>query len=375
MKIAVNTRFLLKDKLEGIGIYTQEIFKRVVTLMPEHEFYFLFDRPFSDEFIFAKNITPVVILPPARHPFLWYWWFEKSVPKFLKENNIDVFISPDGYASLTTDIPQIITIHDLGFEHFPKHVPFLVRKYYQYFTPKFCKKATKILAVSEFTKQDIVAHYGIDEKKIEITYNGFEIDLNTINESDNTLNEFKRPPYFIFVGAVHPRKNVLGLLKAFELFKTNSSANHMLLIIGRKAWMNDELEQFLNQMKFKDSILWLSNVDRKEVLQLMQNAFALVYPSFFEGFGIPIIEAMSLGVPVITSNISSMPEVAVNAAVLINPNNTDEIANAMNLLVQDSYLRTDLITKGKLRAQDFDWNVSASKVVDVIKKSIKHIET
>ncbi|MFN8295714.1 MAG: glycosyltransferase family 1 protein [Chitinophagales bacterium] len=375
MKIAVNTRFLLTDKLEGIGIYTQEIFKRVVTLMPEHEFYFLFDRPFSDEFIFAKNITPVVISPPARHPFLWYWWFEKSVPKFLKENNIDVFISPDGYASLTTDIPQIITIHDLGFEHFPKHVPFLVRKYYQYFTPKFCKKATKILAVSEFTKQDIVAHYGIDEKKIEITYNGFEIDLNTINESDNTLNEFKRPPYFIFVGAVHPRKNVLGLLKAFELFKTNSSANHMLLIIGRKAWMNDELEQFLNQMKFKDSILWLSNVDRKEVLQLMQNAFALVYPSFFEGFGIPIIEAMSLGVPVITSNISSMPEVAGNAGILVNPVNITDIANAMHSLVENEALRTDLIAKGKIRAQDFDWNVSASKVVDVIKKSIKHIET
>ena len=176
MKIAVNTRFLLKDKLEGIGIYTQEIFSRVVQLMPEHEFYFLFDRPFSEEFIFAKNITPLIVSPPARHPFLWYWWFEKSVPKVLKENNIDLFISPDGYASLNTSVPQIITIHDLGFEHFPMHTPFLVRNYYKYFTPKYCKKASKILAVSQFTKQDIAERYGIDKQKIEVVYNGFELE-------------------------------------------------------------------------------------------------------------------------------------------------------------------------------------------------------
>ena len=375
MKIAVNTRFLLKDKLEGIGIYTQEIFRRVVTLMPEHEFYFLFDRPFSDEFIFAKNSTPVVISPPARHPFLWYWWFEKSVPKFLKENNIDVFISPDGYASLTTDIPQIITIHDLGFEHFPKHVPFLVRKYYQYFTPKFCKKATKILAVSEFTKQDIAARYEIDENKIDVVYNGVDNGqwsmVNGQLSSKNLLSIDYRlstiAPYFIFIGAVHPRKNVLGLLKAFEHFKTTFSHPHQLIIIGRKAWMNSDLEKFYRQMKFKKDVVWIEKIERTKLLQILQNAFALVYPSFFEGFGIPIIEAMSLGVPVITSNISSMPEVAGNAAILVNPVNITDIANAMHSLVENEALRNDLIAKGKIHAQDFDWNVSASKVVDVIK--------
>ena len=165
MKIAVNTRFLLSGKLEGIGIYTQEIFKRVVQLMPEHEFFFLFDRAYSSAFIFEKNVTPIVVHPPARHPFLWYWWFGKSIPKVLQENNIDVFISPDGFASLNTSVPQIITIHDLGFEHFPEHVPFLVRKFYRYFTPKYCEKAAKILAVSEYTKQDIISTYNIETKK------------------------------------------------------------------------------------------------------------------------------------------------------------------------------------------------------------------
>lgn len=374
MKIAINTRFLLKNKLEGIGIYTQEIFKRVVQQMPEHEFYFVFDRPYDEEFIFAKNVRPVVVSPTARHPFLWYWWFEKSVPKILKEKNIDLFISPDGYASLTTDVPQIITIHDLGFEHYEKHVPFVVRKYYQYFTPKFCEKATKILAVSEFTKQDIISTYKIDEKKIEVVYNGFDTHLTSLKggirevqtEPQVLFRGFRGLPYFIFIGAIHPRKNVLGLLKAFEHFKTTFSHPHKLVIVGRKAWMNYELENFYKQMKFKDDVIWIEKIERADLLQILQNAFALVYPSFFEGFGIPILEAMSLGVPVIASNVSSMPEVAVNAAILVNSNNTNEIAEAMNLLITDEDLRTDLIAKGKLRAQDFDWNTSAKKVVDAI---------
>ena len=174
MRIAVNTRFLLKDKLEGIGIYTQEIFMRVVQLMPEHEFYFLFDRPYDESFVFAKNVIPIVVSPPARHPFLWYLWLEKAIPKILKKHKIDLFISPDGYASLNTYVPQILTIHDLAFEHYKEHTPFLVYQYYKYFVPKFCKKATKILAVSEFTKQDVIKRYNIEEQKIEVVYNGFE---------------------------------------------------------------------------------------------------------------------------------------------------------------------------------------------------------
>jgi glycosyltransferase involved in cell wall biosynthesis len=375
MKIAVNTRFLLKAKLEGIGIYTQEIFKRVVQLMPEHEFFFLFDRAYSSAFIFEKNVTPIVVHPPARHPFLWYWWFEKSIPKVLQENNIDVFISPDGFASLNTSVPQILTIHDLGFEHFPEHVPYLVRKFYRYFTPKYCEKATKILAVSAYTKQDIISTYNIETKKIEVVYNGFDTHLASLKGGTQPVQAerlvpfrgFRGEPYFIFVGAVHPRKNVLGLLKAFEQFKTSYSHAHQLVIVGRKAWMNKELEDFYAQMQFKKEVIWIEKIERADLIQLMQQSFGLVYPSLFEGFGIPIIEAMSLGIPVICSNVSAMPEVAGNAALFVQPDNTIEIATAMNELIINDVLRNDLIAKGKTRATHFDWNTSAEKVVDIIK--------
>jgi len=173
--------------------------------------------------------------------------------------------------------------------------------------------------------------------------------------------------YFVFIGAVHPRKNVLGLLKAFEYFKSSYSYTHKLVIIGRKAWMNAELEEFYQQMKFKKEVIWIEQIERNDLLQILKDAFALVYPSFFEGFGIPIIEAMSFGVPVISSNASCLPEVAGNAAVLVNPNDTNEIVNAMNELIENEALRNQLIIRGKIRAQDFDWNISAKKVVLAIK--------
>jgi len=120
-------------------------------------------------------------------------------------------------------------------------------------------------------------------------------------------------------------------------------------------------------MKFKDDVIWIEKIERNNLLEILQNAFALVYPSLFEGFGIPIVEAMSFGVPVITSNVSCMPEVAGNAGVLVNPNDTNEIANAMNELIENEILRNQLIEKGKVRAKEFDWNISANKIVDIIK--------
>jgi glycosyltransferase involved in cell wall biosynthesis len=380
MRIAINTRFLLSEKLEGIGMYTQEIFKRVVQQMPEHEFYFLFDRPFSDEFIFAKNVIPIVVSPPARHPFLWYWWFEKSIPKILKKYKIDLFISPDGYASLKTDVPQILTIHDLAFEHFPSHVPFLVRKYYQHFTPKYCEKAAIILAVSQFTKNDIVEKYGIDEQKINVVYNGVDVgswsmvngQWSMANSPSTIDHQLLTKNYFIFIGAVHPRKNVLNLLKSFELYKSKINTTNQLIIIGRNAWMNTELEDYLTKMNFKEDVIWIKKCDRNELFGLLKNAIALVYPSLFEGFGIPIIEAMKLGVSVITSNASAMPEIAGNAALLVDPTSINEISNAMQKLSDDDTLKIDLIKNGYENAAHFSWQTSAEKMIEIINRMLSY---
>ena len=142
MRIGINTRFLLPHKMEGFGWYTYEVVKRLVENHPEHEFIFFFDRPYDSNFIFGENVTPVVLFPQARHPFLFYWWFEFSIPKALKEHKCDLFFSPDGYLSLKTSVPQIGVIHDINFEHNPKDLKWLMRKYYQRYFPKFAKKSS-----------------------------------------------------------------------------------------------------------------------------------------------------------------------------------------------------------------------------------------
>jgi len=161
MNIAVNTRFLIKDKLEGIGLFTYETLMRITRNHPEHNFFFLFDRKFDPSFVFSDNVTPIVMWPQARHPVLWYYWFEVAIPKMLNKINADVFLSTDGFLSLKTDKKQVLVIHDLAFEHFPQHMPNLQRKYCTHFTPKFAHKADKISTVSEFSKRDILSSYNI----------------------------------------------------------------------------------------------------------------------------------------------------------------------------------------------------------------------
>ena len=217
MKIAVNTRLLLSDKLEGIGWFSYETLKRITQKHTEHEFFFIFDRAFSAEFIFSKNITPVVVPPQARHPFLYYLWFEWSIPYILRKTNADLFLSPDGYISLKTNIPTTAVIHDINFAHRPKDLPFWHRKFYNHYFPQYAQYADRIVTVSEYSKNDICETYSIDNKKIDVVYNGAnklykplspkEIDLIRHEISNNR-------PYFIFVGSLHPRKNIIGMLKA-----------------------------------------------------------------------------------------------------------------------------------------------------------------
>jgi glycosyltransferase involved in cell wall biosynthesis len=172
MKIAVNTRLLLKDKMEGIGWFTYETLKRITASHPEIEFIFIFDRKPSQDFIFSENVQAVVAHPQSRHPILWYLFFEFGVYRVLKKHKPDLFLSPDGWLSLRSNTPQLAVIHDLNFEKHPEFVPFLVRKYYLYFFPRFAKKARRLTTVSEYSKKDIVSRYGVDEDKVDVVYNG-----------------------------------------------------------------------------------------------------------------------------------------------------------------------------------------------------------
>lgn len=362
MNIAVNTRFLLKDKLEGIGWFTNETLKRITRSHPEHQFFFFFDRQFSEEFIFSGNIHPIVLHPQARHPLLFYWWFEHSVPGALKKVNADLFISTDGFLSLKTNVKTLLVIHDIAFEHFPETIGKTAGWYMRRHSPQFARRADRIATVSEFSKRDIVDTYGISPNKIDVVYNGSRegYRIYSKNEIRETLDKHGvRDRYFIYAGAIQPRKNIASALLAFDAFKSNNPRETQFVIAGRKAWKYEDVIRAHDRMRHKNDVIFTGHLTSDELSQLMSHAVAMVYVSRFEGFGIPIIEAMNCGTPVITSNVSSMPEVAGDAALLVNPESVNEIGEAMERIYKDARLRQSLIAKGNLQKQKFSWDKSA----------------
>jgi len=367
--IVVNARFLLPGKMEGIGCYTHEILSRVTSALPERKFIFLFDRPFDKNFIYGSNITPVVIPPQARHPFLWYIWFEWSVSRLLKSVDAAVFFSPDGYGSLRSDVPQVITIHDLAFEHYPEQIPALVRRFYSYAVPRYIQHADKIIAVSAATASDITSTYGTPAEKIRILHNGCTFTISTTTPSDN--EQVRKAltggvPYFIFVSALHPRKNIEGVLKAFDKFAAESGKPHYLVVAGRRAWGNKSMEETYENMANKDKVVFSGHLERADLFRSLSAAEALVYPSFFEGFGLPLLEAMYCDVPVITSDRSSMPEVAGDAALLVSPDSVKDISDAMYSVSADQALRESLVSAGQKQRLKFSWDQSAAQVAAIL---------
>ncbi|MFC2117344.1 glycosyltransferase family 4 protein [Bacteroidota bacterium] len=373
MVIAVNVRLLIKDKLEGIGWFTYESLKRITVNHPEHSFIFIFDRPYDKELIFSDNITPVVAGPPTRHPFLWFFWLEFIIPGILKKYNADLFLSPDGYLSLSTNVPSLGVIHDINFAHRPKDLPFFTRKYYNYFFPKFAKKAQRLATVSEYSKKDISESYNIIPENIDVVYNGCStqykpLDKKTISTTREKYSDGKE--YFTFIGALNPRKNVSGLLKAFDEFKSRTSSSLKMIIVGENKFGLVEINNTLSSLMFKEDIIFTGRLSQDELTIVLGSAFALTFVPFFEGFGIPVLEALYCDVPVISSDQTSLPEVAGEAAIYVDPFSTDSIVNAMIKLYENPELRKELITKGRIQREKFSWDKTADKLWSSI-ESIK----
>lgn len=373
LNIAVNTRLLLKDKLEGIGWFTYETLKRITRDHPEHNFYFIFDRPYDQEFIFSENVHPIVIGPKARHPFLFYYWFERSIPKVLSKIKADIFISPDGYLSLKSKIKSIPVIHDINFMHYPKDFPFLIRKYYYHFFPRFAKRAKRIVTVSEYSKKDISKQFNIKDELIDVVHNGSNKVYEPISETEIRKTKEKYTQgndFFIFVGAISPRKNIANLLLAFNQFKIKTKTQTKLVIVGDKMFKTKKIKKAYNNLKFKDDVLFTGRMNPSDIKNLYGSSIALTFVPYFEGFGIPIIEAMNCETAVITSNATSMPEVAGDAALLTDPFSVESISEAMIKIYQDQKLRNQIIEKGKNQKQKFNWDKTAEKFWNSIEKVI-----
>jgi len=376
MNIAVNVRLLIKDRLEGIGWFSYESLSRICQSHPEHTFIFIFDRAYNKEMIFSDNIIPVVANPPTRHPILWLFWFELIIPRILKKYKADIFLSPDGYLSLRTKKPSISVIHDINFLHRPGDLPFLTRKYYNYFFPRFARKAHRISTVSEYSKKDISENYKINPDNIDVVYNGCNTLYKPLSESlkKEVKNKYSHgEDYFIFIGAMHPRKNLGMLFKAFDHFKKKSSSSIKLVIVGTAMFKSEEIRRGLNSIDNKNEVIFTGRLDPEDLHKVLGSAFALSFVPLFEGFGIPILEALYCDVPVISSNVTSMPEVAGDAAIYADPYSIDSITDAMLKIYSDNSLRQSLINKGRIQREKFSWEKTAELLWGSVEKIISQL--
>jgi len=369
MKVAVNTRLLLKGRLEGIGWYTHEVLRRLVVAYPQHDFLFLFDRSFDPQFIYGPNVTPLVLHPQTRAPLLWRIWFEWSVPRVLRRHGADVFFSPDGYLSLSSSTRQVAVMHDLNFEHNPQDLVAHHTRYLKRWFPQFACKADRLITVSEFSRQDIHQRYGVPLDRISVAYNGVNTDYRPATPADAlaTRKQYSQGhPYLLCVGAVHPRKNIVRMLRAFDAHVGATGSPLRLVFAGNRTWWTPDMETAYRAMAHSDRVIFLGRVPQDKLNRIVPSAFALLYASTFEGFGMPIVEAFRAGVPVITSNVTSMPEIAADAALLCNPFNEDSIRSAIATMEADDALRARLIEKGAVRGALFSWDDTVAHVAKVL---------
>jgi glycosyltransferase involved in cell wall biosynthesis len=359
MIIAVNTISPGKNSTEIHGNFIYEAFVRIVKQHPQNTFIFIFGRPYHT-LTLSENIIPVVIGPPA-HPWLWKFWYNYKIPAVLKKYKADVFVSGDGIYSLRTKIPQCLVITDLAFLHYPGLLKNHAR-FYKKNTRKFLQKAAVIVTVSEFCKKDILTHYDVDENKIHVAFSGVDEIFNPANvgEREKIKEQYAGGnEYFLISGENYLRQNVLNLLKAFSVFKKRLKSNMKLLIVVKGAEKQDAFTKDLRLFKYKNDVHQLGSISAIEIARITTAAYAMVYPVYFDCCGIPLLESMRSGVPIITSNLSALREIGGDAALYFDPHDYADIAGKMMLMFKDERLRNELIVKGNQQGKKYNWQTTA----------------
>ena len=372
MKIAINVWLLRKKKLDGIGVVIKETASRLIEKHPEAEFLILCDKNFDENYFDFPNAKKYPIFPPFRHPLLYIFYLEIILPLFLRKHKPDIFLGLDGMGSLASNCKQLVCIHDLNFVHQPQHLDLKNRLYYRFFSKRHAKQADRLITVSNYTKHDIVESYAVSATKIDVMYLGVKALTAAIDPSDIKRKYTSGKDYFLFVGSLHPRKNIVRLIQAFDLFKKETGSDFALLLSGDFMWDNAEIKKAFEQAESHNDIVFSGRLDDSLLGSLYAASTCVTFVPTFEGFGLPIVEAFSMGTPVICSNVTSMPEVAGDAALLVDPYDVSDIKKAMVCIYRnEKNIKEALIEKGKSRCLLFSWDNAASLLSGSIQKALK----
>ena len=354
MQIAVEARYLAGNRT-GVGRYLLNLLRFLPQLSNEHE-YFLYSDRLMEQPIVDDNIHYRIL---KGHRLLWK---HILLPIEQRKKQIDLMFIPSYSAPLLNLGKTIVTIHDLIATRHPEWTTKSQSLRFATVVKYAARKADYIIAVSEMTRKDILELTGVPEDKVKVIYEG--VDEHFLKLPSNKLEEFRNKykldqPYILYVGSIHPRRNIKRLIEAFIYLKKEKRIEHKLVLIGLVLQQGSQLKDWISESQLEDQILTYGFVPDDDLVKFYNFADIFIYPSLYEGFGLPILEAMACETPVITSNTSSLPEVAGDTAILIDPCDVKQIADAINQLIDDSSLREKLIARGKERCKQFSWRQAA----------------
>lgn len=349
----------LKQKT-GIDNTAYQIILNLEKIDVKNTYYLYSNKPIDKSLNQNKNFQEKLIPFPK-------FWNKFRLPLALLRDK------PDKFLELTNSIPSFaprntaVFVHDLAFKLFPDAYSSYELILQEAAIKAAISRAKIIIFSSKANKNDFLKYYKFPEKSIRIVPLAFDSD--NYKKIDNPKQSLKiNAPYFIFVGRLEKRKNIVRTIKAFELYKEKSKTNHKLVLIGKKGYGFKEIEEKISSSKYKADILIPGFVNNEKLANLYASSIGLVYSSLYEGFGLPMLEAMACGTPVITSDVPTLKEIAEDAALLVDPKNEKEIAEAMDKIISDKNIRKDLIAKGENRVREFSWDKTGKEILKIVEE-------
>lgn len=368
MKIGIDASALVKQKT-GIEQWLSNFLYHLMQIDCTNQYFlFSYDEP-SLSYPLNDNFKIVYYGGKSKKRSLFF----TQLPKALKRCQIDLFLGAKPYLPPfhKNKIKYLAVVHDLLPLYMPELFTFSHRLRFKILTSLCRHQAHELIAVSNATKQDIIKYMRFPSARIHVVYEGADSEFNTKRAPaliDQTMQKYKiDAPYILCLSTVEPRKNMLRTIKAYEAYMQETPVSCKLVIVGGSGWNNGEIYDYVNQNSdLKSHVIFTGYVSDQEVKHIYANATLFIYASLCEGFGLPILEAMQSGIPVITSNVSSMPEVAGDACYLVNPLETEEIKQAIKALMSSPQKREELTKKGLERARKFSWEKCAKEIYEIM---------
>ena len=369
MRIGIEAQRILRPKKHGMDVVALELIKNLQEIDKQNE-YVIFVRDDKDENAIIKTSNFKI---EKLSSFTYADWEQVKLKKAVKSGKIDLLHCTANTAPLSVNVPLIVTLHDIIYL---EKVDFkgttyqnLGNLYRRYIVPKIAKKAELLITVSEFERANIINHLKLTEDRVKVLYNGVSPKFNN-QYSPEEVNEFRTlynlpESYIMFLGNTAPKKNTPNVIKAYVNYCVSEKEAIPLVLLDYKKELVEKLLQELKQERFINKIIFPGYIPYNQIPLMYKAATLFLYPSLRESFGLPILEAMACGTPVITSNTSSMPEIAGDSAEIINPFNYLELTDAIRNLLRNESVRKNYIEKGLQRVKDFTWRSSAEKLVDI----------